>query len=142
MTLKTKSRTSQNVLVAEFEFNFDDTMANSAGAVTDFEASDAKDVIDLPPGAIVVGGSLVVSTAYNTTSTATLAIGDSGLATRYLGATNLKAAALTAIVPTGYKNVSGLPVRLTLALADLAGTQGVVRVSVEYVIDGRATEVN
>ena len=142
MTLKTKTRTSQNVLVAEFEFNVDDTMANSAGVVTDFEASDAKDAIDLPPGAIVVGGSLVVETVYNTTGTATLAIGDSGLATRYLGATNLKAAALTAIVPTGYKNVSGLPVRLTLALADLAGTQGVVRVSVEYVIDGRATEVN
>lgn len=135
------TRAAQVPLVATFEWNFDDTMANSAGTVTGFEASDAKDVLQLPPGAIVVGGELVVDTLFNATGAATVSVGDSGSATRYLGATTLKTAARTALVPTGYKNVSGLAVRLTFSFADLDATQGKARVNVSYIIDGRADQV-
>jgi hypothetical protein len=140
MALIKKTRAAQVPLVAVFEFNFNDTMLNTSGTATDFEASDAKDVLDLPPGAIVVGGALIVDTAYNTTGAATVSVGDSGSATRYLGATSLKSAARTALVPTGYKNVSGLSTRLTFSLADTAGTQGKARVEIQYIIDGRANE--
>jgi hypothetical protein len=141
MPLIRRTRVAQTPKFAVYEFAFDDTKVNTAGATTDFEVSDAVDAIELPPGAQVVGGALVVETAYNTTGAATVSVGDSSSAVRYLGATTLKTAARVALVPTGFKNVSGLPVRLTFSVADLAGTAGKARVEIQYVIEGRADEV-
>lgn len=107
-------------------------MATSATAVV---------AIQLPINSIVTGGFIVVDTAYDTTGTATVTVGDSGSASRYLGSTNLKATGRTALVPTGYINTGGLDISLTPTLADTAATVGAVRVVVEYIIDGRATEV-
>lgn len=141
MALLKKTRVSQTPKVATFEWNYNDTKVNTAGATSDFEASDAMDAIELPIGAIVVGGELVVDTIYNTTGAATVSVGDSSSATRYLGATTLKTGGRTALVPTGFKNTGGLPIRLTFSVADTAGTAGKARVHVQYIIEGRADEV-
>lgn len=139
-----KARTAQWPLFADFIFNIGaDGMLNTAAALTLFNAAgtNAFDVIPLPPGAVVVGGELVVEVADNATGTATMSVGDSLLATRYLAATNIKAAARTALTLTGFRG-NGEDIRVTLANADGTATAGVVTLRVGYMINGRANEVN
>ena len=144
MALKKASRGAQPVMSMEFDWNFDDTMVNTGGTTTDFGltqlVSTAYDVINLPPGSVVVGGALTRETAFDTAAY-TLSVGDSSSATRYLGATDLKATGTTALVPTGLRNTSGLNLRLTVVNTDVC-TTGKAKLRVDYVIEARATEVN
>ena len=114
MTVLKASRTAQNVLSAEFAWTVGDTMLNTAGASDEFAsaAAHAFDIINLPPGAVVVGGELVVSTAFNG-STYALIVGDSASTNRYLATADRKAAAQVALVPTGYVS-QGESIRLTV----------------------------
>lgn len=100
----------------------------------------AVQVFKLPFGSQVVGGHLVVDQAWNTTGTATLAIGDSTVANRYGNAINLKAGARTALTITGFVS-DGAEIYVTPTLADTAATQGRARLVVEYIIKDRAHEV-
>ena len=68
-------------------------------------------------------------------------MGDSGSATRYLGATDRVTAGRTALVPTGYVG-AGENIRLTVAPTVAAATAGVVTVRVQYILRGKADEVN
>lgn len=144
MALKKASRTAQRVLVADFTWNFDDTMVPAAGgAAVDFgktnTASTVFEVLNLPRDAVVIGGELITETAFDA-ATYTVSIGDSGSATRYLGATDVKGAARVALVPTGYHNTGGLNIRATVVAADVC-TAGKATLRVQYMIDGRADEV-
>jgi hypothetical protein len=141
MATKTATRGAQRVLSAEFSFDITDTMVNTAGTSQAFSAAAGIfDVIKLPQNAVIVGGDLVVETASNDASTATLKVGDSANDARYLAATSIKTAARTALGPTGFKT-AGTPIRITLANAGGAATVGTVRVRVEYVIQGKMDEV-
>jgi len=139
------SRVAQPVMLAEFTWNFDDTMVNTAGNTVDFGkvtaggAAGKFDVITLPVGAVVVGGSLTVETAFDTAGY-DVTIGDSGSENRYLTSTDVKSTGLTALVPTGY-NGTGLNLRVCFSSDDVC-TTGKATLRVEYVIGGRATEVN
>jgi len=138
-----KNRALQYPLSAMFEFDIasGDVMVNTSGTSQTFKAtSGVFDVIGLPINSMVVGGDLIVETASDDTGTATLSVGDSGSATRYLGATSIKSAARTALVPTGFMNSSGLDVRITLANANGNATVGKVRLYVMYVIKNRQNE--
>jgi hypothetical protein len=137
------TRSAQWPLVAEFVFNWDDTLVDINGAVVDLKTAGSKtfDAIPLPPGAIVQGGEVVVETAYAGSTTAPVTIGDSGSAARYLGSTSLMAAARTALVPTGYVS-QGENIRLVFAPTGAVATAGKVSVKVSYVIRNRANEVN
>lgn len=143
MSLLKKTRVSQDIKSAYFEWNFDDTILDTSGVSKDFGATTVAsfviDAIALPRGAVIVGGTVVRETAFDA-ATYTISVGDSGSATRYLSATDLKATGLTALVPTGYKNSGALPVRLTIVPAD-ACTTGKARVRVDFYIDGNANEV-
>ena len=136
------SRTAQTVMEAEFTFNFDDTMANTSGATVDFgktnTASTVFEVINLPPGAVILGGEFVTETAFSAT-TVNVSVGDSGSATRYLGATNVKALGRTPLVPTGYRG-TGENIQITVAPSG-ASTTGKATLRVQYIITGRAQEV-
>lgn len=136
------SRNVQFPLHQEFTFNIADTMKDSTGVEFAFSVvgSKAYDVINLPSGAVVTGGELVVETVSNDATTATVSVGDSASAARYLGATNIKAAARTALVPTGYRGL-GENLRITVANGTGGATTGKVTVRVQYVIPGRAHEV-
>lgn len=144
-----KTPGAQTVLAADFQFGYttggsdgtSDSILNTSAAVTSVAAAAGTtfDVINIPAGAQIVGGDLNVITAVATTATATASIGDSGSPTRYLGATNLKAQARTALVPTGYIS-QGEPLRVTIANADGTGTLGKVKVTILFTLTGRVTE--
>lgn len=138
------TRTAQWPLVAEFTFNFDDTMVDKDGALKDFKTvgtSIVADVIPLPPGAIVTGGEVVTETAVTGSTAYNVSVGDSGSATRYLGATDRVAAGRTALVPTGYVG-TGENVRVTVAPTVAAATAGKVTVRVAYIVRNRSNEVS
>lgn len=135
------SRGAQYPLVAEFTFNFDDTMVDTSGALKDFKTvgSTVVDAINLPVGAIVIGGEVVTETAVGGSTAYNISVGDSGSATRYLGATDRVAAGRTALVPTGYVG-AGNPLRITVAPTVAAATAGKVTVRVQYIVRDRVNE--
>jgi hypothetical protein len=141
-TLK-RSRAVQYLLTQEFVFNLAaDSCLDITPALKAFKAAGggAWDVIGLP-ACVLVGGEVVVETASNdTNATHTIAVGDSALATRYLAATSIKAAARTPLVPTGYRG-TGEDLRITLAGGNGDATAGKVTVRAQYLIPGRALEV-
>lgn len=141
MTLLKQNRTAQYPLVAEFTFNLTDTVVDIAGVTKAFSAAaPVFEPIALPMNAVVVGGDMTVETVSNDSSTATIAIGDSASASRYLAATNLKAAARTALTLTGFRG-AGENIRVTLANAGADATAGKVSIRVMYIIQGRSNEV-
>jgi hypothetical protein len=148
MAKLTKSRTAQYPLVAEFTWNFDDTMEDTSGVTRDFGSlaggSSAAtvytfEVIPLPVGANVLSGELVVETTFDTAGY-DVTVGDTSVTNRYLGSTDVKTAGRTALVPTGYTG-TGQNIVVTVSTDD-ACTAGVATLRVEYTIDGRANEVN
>lgn len=142
MSEKKATRTAQYPLVAEFTFDIaaGDAMKDVNGVSKSFAIGGVFDVINLPGNAVVIGGDLTVETASNDSGTATIAVGDSGSATRYLAATNFKAAARTALNLTGYRG-AGENIRLTIANQNGNATAGKATVRVMYTIQGRANEV-
>ena len=137
------TRGVQYPLTATFEFDIaaGDEMLDINAALKTLAAGGAFDVINQPGSAVVIGGDVTVETASNDTGTATIAVGDAGSATRYLAATSIKAAARTPLVPTGYNNTAGDNIRVTVANANGDATAGKVRLTVQYIILGRAHEV-
>lgn len=132
------SRTAQWPLVSEFTFNFDDTIAATDGVVKPFSAGVTATLANLPEGAVVINGELVVETAYAGATTATLSLGDSVSATRYANAVDLKTAGRTALTLTGHRAVENL--RGTLTTTGAAATAGKVTVRVMFTLPGRANE--
>lgn len=106
-----------------------------------FVANDNVVEIELPPGSMVTEGFINKTTAFNTTGTDTIKIGDEVDDDRYLAATTLKTAALVSLVPTGYLHgFAGTPniLRITRTPADTAATAGEVYVGISTVAVGKA----
>ena len=144
MTVLKAARTTQDVVTSEFVFNFDDTMLDTTGVSKDFKTvgtSIVADVINLPPNSIVMSGEVVTESAITGSTAYNVSIGDSDSATRYLGATDRVAAGRTPLVPTGFVNVDGLNLRLTVAPTVAAATAGTVSVRVTYATRGKADDV-
>jgi hypothetical protein len=122
----TKNVGRQEVIAAKVDFTFGTGKNVSAVAV--------YPAIDVPEGAIVIGGYVNISDA--TTSTVDVNIGDGGLSTRYASAVDGAALGLTALTPTGYiyTTADTIDVAITVATATDAGTAELV---VLYVVDGR-----
>lgn len=144
MAVLKSTRGAQYPLLAEFTFNFDDTAVDSVAGTSKtfgstFGQSLVFDAIPLPPNANVIGGEIIVETAYATSTAATLSVGDSGSATRYANAVDLKTAARTALTLTGYRG-SGENLRLAVNATVANATAGKVTVRVLYTIQGRANE--
>ncbi len=126
----TKDSSVQDVLSKVVTINFGD-LAGTSG--TDVAA------IDIPQGAIVTSGAIVKRIVFNSATSDTLSVGDSGSATRYLGATDVKTATgLVALVPTGYiHDKPAITVRWTGTGA--APTTGQVQLRVDYIVPGKAS---
>lgn len=143
MALLKATRNAQWPLMAEFTFNFDDTMVDINGVTKNFKTFGGNPVVDainLPANATVIGGELVVETAYTGTTVATVSIGDSASATRYGSTVNLMSAARTALTLTGFRG-AGENLRLTFNLTVADATAGKATVRVLYTIQGRSNEV-
>lgn len=102
------------------------------------ESGVAVTAVKLPYGAVVVGGAVIVDTAFDA-ATATIDVGDAAADNRYLNDGNIAATGVRALVPTGFKS-DGAEITVTPTFAD-AVTVGSIRVQVQYVITGRAHEV-
>lgn len=135
------TRGAQQVLSAVFTFNFDDTMKDVNGVLKDFKTVGANvfDAINLPQGAIVVGGDVVTETAVSGSTAYNIKVGDSASDNRYLGTTDKVGAGRTALVPTGYVGL-GEQLRVTVTPTVADATAGKVSVRVEFVIRNRVTE--
>ena len=136
------ARSAQYPLLATFVFNFDDTIADVNGVTKSFGAvyTDAvvAQVINLPEGAVIVGGEVVVETAGVGPTAYTASLGDSSSATRYANAVDLKTAGRTALTLSGYRTSENL--RLTIASTVANATAGKATVRVLYEIPNRAHE--
>ncbi len=138
------ARTAQTVLEAEFRFNFDDTMVNTAGNEVDFGkvnlggAAGSFMVIPLPIGATVLDGEVVTDTAFDTAGF-DVTFGDTSVANRYLASTDLKGAGRQALTPTGYVG-NGENLVLGFSSDDVC-TAGKMSVRVRYTVQNRVSEV-
>lgn len=143
MATKIATRSAQFPLVAEFTFNFDDLMVNTAGNLVDFGAANlggaagSFDVINLPPGAVVVGGDISTDIAFDTAGFDVI-VGDSASANRYHAAADLKALGRVPLLVTGYASL-GEQIRLNFTSDDVC-TTGRMSLRVHYIIRGRSNE--
>lgn len=142
MSVLKATRGAQWPLLAEFTFNFDDTMLDINGVSKSFGSAytDAivASVINLPEGAVVVGGEVVVETAGVGPTAYTISLGDSSSATRYASAVDLKTAARTALTLTGYRATENM--RLTIASTVANASAGKATVRVLFVLPNRINE--
>lgn len=141
------ARGAQYVKSAEFIFNFDDTMVDIAGVAKDFGTTIASapvvDIINLPVGAQIVNGDLVVETQGVGPTTYTVALGIAGNTACYLAATSLLAAASTRtplLLTSSLASIAGANVRMTMVDSVAAATAGRFRVTILYKLDGQINE--
>lgn len=109
---------------------------------SDVATAAVNDVLVLPAGAQVTKAWVLVTTAYNSATTATLAVGDTTLATRYGTGIDLKTVGLKALTPTGLINAGKSAVVATFAQTGAAATAGAARIYVEYVVERKADTVS
>ena len=124
----TKSDARQWPLAEIIRFNVADV---AAGEVA---------MADLQGGEVVVGGSLTVVTAWNTTGTATVDLGDEDVGDRYLDGVNLKAAARTALTLTGHVYPTAAELVATFAFADTDADAGEAILEFTVIREGRQSE--
>lgn len=158
------SRSGQWPLVAEFVFTHNAWVVDSVdGAKKTFGSTVANstdptepgltaatglvfDAIPMPVGAVIVGGEVIVETAFaGIGAGATLSLGIAGATTALINALDLDAAtsgARTALTLTAPLLANaGQNLRLTTAGLTATATAGKVRLRVMYTIDGRSNEV-
>lgn len=126
MTIK-KNSGRQELIVATLDFAFSDL---TSGA--DLPA------IDLPHNAVVTGGDVVVTTAFNSATSDVLDVGDSASENRYLNDANLASAGRTALAPTGYVVPNDSSITVRWVGTGTAPTAGAARLTVHYYVKNRA----
>lgn len=120
----------QYPLIAKVPFSFDD-----------FETSGvAERALGLPGDATVVGGELVIETAFDSVTSDTLKVGDADDDDRYAAGVDAQATARTALTLTGFKTTAPTAINITWTGAGGGISAGAGYLLVEYVIDDRANE--
>ena len=122
----TKQSGRQEILAA----NVDITLAM-------LTAGSALPAVELPGNAVVIGGGVAVVTAFNSTSTDTIAIlGPSSEA--LLAPANIHATGWRPLTPTGAKSVAQGNVTANWASGGGSPSTGLLRLTVLYIVDGRS----
>jgi hypothetical protein len=149
MALLKATRGAQNPLVAEFIFNFNDTMKDVNGVEKTFGSvyTDAGtfEVIPLPVGAVITGGEVIVETQGVGPTAYTVTVGDSGDGDIHTNNTTVSllgsSGTRTALTLIGsLRSQDGKNIRITIGSTVANATAGKFRVRVEYTVDGRQTE--
>lgn len=123
-----KNSARQELIVAWLDIGFADPATYGT----------AENAIDLPANAILAGGDVVVKTAWNSATTATLKLGDAADDDRYTAsAVDLKTLGRTALTVTGYMHPAEL-LKTLIAQTGAAATAGAARVTIQYYVAGRA----
>ena len=98
----------------------------------------AEPAIDLPGNAVIVAGDVVVTTAWNSATTATLKLGDALDDDRYTASPiDLKTAGRTTLTLTGYTHKPEA-LKALIAQTGTAATAGAARIAVQYYVIGRS----
>ena len=105
------------------------------GTGNDIAVAGTYGAIDVPEGAVVVGGYINVSDA--TTATVDIHLGDGGVTNRYLDNIDGAATGLTALTITGYEYTTADTLDVLIDTADPAAA-GQFELVVLYVVNGRA----
>jgi hypothetical protein len=150
MPLLYAARGAQYLLSSEFVFNFNDTLKDINGVVktlgSTYTDAGTFDIINLPAGAQIVGGDIVVETAGVGPTAYSINLGTSGSAAIYLSAFDLKSAANTrsALLLTtltgANSSINGLNVRMAVTSSVANATAGRWRITVLWKIDGKVNE--
>lgn len=106
--------------------------------LADFAGGAVQDAIELPAGAIVVGGFVQPITSFNAATTATLKVGDSVDDDRY-SSTPVDVKALTSVQlnVTGYEMPAQGKVKVTYASTGTAASTGKCRLFLAYIRSNR-----
>jgi hypothetical protein len=108
-------------------------------ALADIATGVAQNAIALPPGAIIVGGDIVATTAFDSTSTDVVDIGYAGSENAYKNDASVRTAIRTALIPTGYEHTASTPnVRVTWVSGGGTPAAGAFRLTVHYIVRDRA----
>ena len=155
------ARGAQYPLVEEFTFGFQNWVVDSTNGVKEtFGATVAAstdpaepmltgpvantvvfDAMNIPRGAVVFGGEVIVEQAYVGPTAATLSVGIAGTPNALANAVDLKTAGRTALTLTSPLVMNdGQNIRLTMAYTVANATAGKVRVRVLFTLDGRIHE--
>ena len=155
------SRGAQYPLVEKFTFGFQNWVVDSTNGVKEtFGATVAAstdpaepmltgpvantvvfDAMNIPRGAVVFGGEVIVEQAYVGPTAATLSVGIAGTPNALANAVDLKTAGRTALTLTSPLVLNdGQNIRLTMAYTVANATAGKVRVRVLFTLDGRIHE--
>ena len=130
----TKDSGRQTVLCAIVEVAFGDTTSGTS-----------TKVIDLEPGAVVLGGFAFVETADNAGTTAVIDIGDVDTADLYVTVLDAKTAGESEafdVTELGKKyTAAGGGIYLKRTAVGTAATAGLVRVTAFYAVAGRVNEI-
>ena len=95
----------------------------------------------LPPGGIVIGGAVVVETAWDSGTSATLKVGDDDDDDRYTAsAVDITETGRTALTLTGYKYDTPTELELLLTEVGTAATEGEGYIELTIVMEGRTNE--
>ena len=129
----TKNSGRQEVIAATADFTYADvTSGTYAGAV------------DVPAGAIVVGGHLAITTIFNSATDDKFSIGDkvganaAAAATYAAQSADITAPGAVEIVPTGKKYTEPSTVGIVWTGTGATPSAGAGRLTVLYIVDGRA----
>ncbi|CAN7451866.1 hypothetical protein LJR066_002838 [Acidovorax sp. LjRoot66] len=129
----TKKSGRQEVIAATADFVYSDLVSGTYAAA-----------VDLPGGAIVVGGHLAITTLFNSATTDQFSIGDkvgaasAGNTTYAAQSADITAVGAVPIVPTGKKSTEASTVGVVWTGAGTAPSAGAGRLTVLYIVDGRA----
>lgn len=147
MALLYAARAAQYVVSSEFIFNFNDTMKDINGVTktfgSNFNDAGTFDIINLPPGAQIVGGDIVVETQGAGPTAYTINLGTSGGAAIYASAFDLKGAAnarTALLLTTALGSNTGLNIRMAVSSTVANATAGRYRITVLWKSDGKANE--
>lgn len=127
----TKKSGRQEGLWAEVEFTY-----------ADLVSATPQTAIVVPPNAVIVGGELVISTAFNSATSDVIEVGDGGDDDRYTASDiNVAAAGRTALTITGYRYTVQDTIDIKWTGVGTAPSAGAGTLRVQYLIKDRATGV-
>ena len=118
--------------------------AYQEAALADLPDGIATEIMDLPPGAMIVGGFHDVTEAFNAGTSAVADMGITGTATLFENGQDISAVTNPAVeFPAGLftDTGDGTAVIITPTYTGTAPTTGKLRVGVAYIMFGRANEV-
>lgn len=114
-------------------------VAQVSASLADIKSGAQHAAIELPAGAVVVGGFIHVSQAFNAATTATLKVGDSADDDRYTAtAADVKNTGVTALTLTGFETTKKTDIAVTYAETGAAATAGALTLYVQYIVKKRA----